>query len=127
MFCGNAAGEFIPPMVVYKSKHCYENWTTGGYNNTVYDCTVNGWFDSHTFETWFSKQFIPSIRKHQGKQVVLIGDNLGPHFSQKVIDACVQNDFIFIRLPSNTTHLCQPLDVAVFRSAKIEQEDILDT
>ena len=112
MFCGNATGEFIPPMVVYKSEYCYENWTTGDYNNR--------WFDSRMFETWFFKQFIPSIRKHQRKQVVLIGDNLGSHFSPKVIDACVQNDIIFICLPPNTTHLCQPLNVAVFRSAKIE-------
>ena len=127
MFCGSAAGEFIPPMVVYKSEHCYENWTIGGCNNTVYDCTTNGWFDSRTFQTWFFKQFIPSIRKHQGKQVVLIGDNLGSHFSPKVINACVENNIIFICLPPNTTHLCQPLDVAVFRSAKIEWKDILDT
>ena len=84
MLCGTAAGEFIPPMVVYKSEHCYENWTIGGYNNMVYDCTTNRWFDSRTFQTWFFKQFIPSIRKHQGKQVVLIGDNLGSHFSPKL-------------------------------------------
>ena len=59
--------------------------------------------------------------------MVLIGDNLGFHFSPKVIDACVQNDIIFICLPPNTTHLCQPLDVAGFRCAKIEWKDILDT
>ena len=52
----------------------------------------------------FSK-FIPSIRKHQGKQVVMIGDNLGSHFSPKVIGTCVENNIIFICLPPNTTHL----------------------
>ena len=30
-------------------------------------------------------------------------------------------------LPPNATHLCQPLDVAVFRTAKSEWRDILDT
>ena len=92
----------------------------------VYDCMANGWFDWRMFETWFFKQFILSIRKHQGKQVVLIGDNLGSHFSPKVIDA-LQNDIIFICLPPNTTHSCQPLNVTVFCSAKIEWKDILDT
>ena len=33
----------------------------------------------------------------------------------------------FICLPLNSTHLCQPLDVAVFRPAKTEWKDILDT
>ena len=123
MLCGNTAGEFIPPMVVYKSEHCSENWTTGDYNNTVYDCTTNRWFDFRMFQTWFFKQF----RKHQEKQVVLIGDNLGSHFTSKVINPCVENNIIFICLPPNTTHLCQPLGVAVFHSAKIEWKDILDT
>ena len=66
MFCGNAADEFIPCMVVYKSGNCYENWTTRGFSNTVYYCMAYGWFESHLFETWFFKQFILSIRKHQG-------------------------------------------------------------
>ena len=95
MLCGNTAGEFIPPMVVYKSEHCYENRTTGDYNNTVYDCTTNRWFDFCMFQTWFFKQF----RKHQEKQVVLIGDNLGSHFSSKNINPCVENNIIFICLP----------------------------
>ena len=56
IFCGNAANDFIPPMVVYKAEDCYKNWTTGGFNNYVYDCTLNGGFDSCTFETWFFKQ-----------------------------------------------------------------------
>ena len=30
MFCGDAAGHFLPPMVVYKAKNVYENWTKGG-------------------------------------------------------------------------------------------------
>ena len=105
-----------------KSQHFYENWMAIGNNNMVHDCTANGWFKLHTFETWFFKQFIPNIRKHQGIQVILIGF----HFFRKVINACVQNDTIFICFSPNTTHLCQPLNVVVFPSAKIEWKDILD-
>ena len=46
MFCGNAAGELIPPMVVYKAENCYLGWTEGGPNNTIYANTKSGWFDS---------------------------------------------------------------------------------
>ena len=127
MFCGNAAGDFIPPVVVYKAKNCYENSTAGDFNNCVYDCTLNGWFVSRIFETWFFEQFLRSIRHHNGKDVILIGDNLGSHFSAKVINACLEHGVIFICLPANATHLRQPLDVAIFRSAKIEWKDILDT
>ena len=111
-------------MVIYKAKNCYENWATGGFNNCVYDCTLNAWFDSRIFETWFFKKFLPSIRHHNRKDIVLIGDNLGLHFSTKV---CLEHGVIFICFPRNVTHLCQPLDVAVFRLSKIEWRDILDT
>ena len=67
MFCGNAAGEFIPPMAVYRSEHCYENWTIGGYNNKVYDCTANGWFDSHSFEMMVFLTVYSEHKKTSGK------------------------------------------------------------
>lgn len=54
MFCKNAAGDLIPPMVVNKLQS-HETWKTGGYDNMVYDCTATGWFGSHMFETWFFK------------------------------------------------------------------------
>ena len=69
---------------------------------------------------------MPSIENRNGR-VVLIGDNLGSHFSPSVIQECVNRDIYFICLPPNVTHLCQPLDVAVFRPTKIELKDILDT
>ena len=112
MFCGNAVGEFSPPMVVYKSENLYKNWIKGGPKNAVYDVTPSGWFDNRTFEIWFFKFFVPAVTG-KGK-VALIRDNLGSHFSKAVIDKCLEENIYFICLPPNATHLCQPLDVAVF-------------
>ena len=55
MFSGNAAGEYLPPMVVYKNASCitYTGWTLGGPNGAIYDATESGWFDSRTFCKWF--------------------------------------------------------------------------
>ena len=30
MFCGDAIGNFLPPMVVYKAKNVYDNWKKNG-------------------------------------------------------------------------------------------------
>ena len=38
----------------------------------------------------------------------------------------MEDNIFFICLPPNATHLCQPLDVAVFRPAKSEWRNILD-
>ena len=44
-----------------------------------------------------------------------------------VIQKCMVHDIFFICLPPNATHLCQPLDAAVFRPAKVYWKDILET
>ena len=126
MFAGNTAGQYLRPMVVYTSENIYREWVRGGPANTVYECTKNDWFDLRIFEVWFFMQFLPFIENRSGR-VVLIGDNPGSHFSPSVIQECVNHDIYFICLPPNATHLCQPPDAAVFRPAKIEWKDILDT
>ena len=81
--------------------------------------------DPRPFEVWFFKQFLHLIEEHLKGPTVLIGDNLGSHFSTSVIQECMARDIFFIYLSPNTTHLCQLLDVAVFRNAKVSWKDIL--
>ena len=49
MFAGNAAGMYLPPMIVYKAQNVYAGWANGGPAGTVY-VSNNGWFDGRTFE-----------------------------------------------------------------------------
>ena len=125
MFCGSADGTYLPPMVVYQSENVYEGWIAAGPVGAVYDCTKSGWFDSRTFNIWFFKVFLPFISNLNGP-VALIGDNHGSHFTSEVIAATVIHNVKFITLLPNSTHLCQPLDVAVFRSLKVNWRSILD-
>lgn len=83
MCCGSAAGEFLPPMVVYKSRNVYEAWTKGGPDGSVYDCSDSGWFDGRTFAIWYFSVFVPFAANIAGKKV-LVGDNLASHFSPEV-------------------------------------------
>ena len=126
MFAGNATGTFLSPMVVYKvtSGNMYDGWMEGGPPNSVYRSTKSGWFDTTTFETWFFQVFLPFADTLQGPKV-LFGDNLGSHFSVDVIQSCQQHDIRFTTLPPNTTHILQPLDVAVFRPLKVAWRQVL--
>ena len=36
MFFGNAIGDFLPPMVVYKAKNLYEEWQLDDPEGTLY-------------------------------------------------------------------------------------------
>ena len=118
MFCGSASGEYLPPMVVYKAKHMYEGWASDGIDGAVYGATKSGWFDMRTFEQWFNQIFLPHVKDVEGPKV-LIGDNLSSHFSPAVVASCKKHNIRFVTLLPNSTHLCQPLDVAVFRPMKI--------
>lgn len=124
MFCGSATGDFLPPMIVYKAQNMYEGWACDGLKGASYDATPSGWFDMRTFERWFFEIFLPHV-KDVGGPKVLIGDNLGSHFSPLVVAACLKHDIRYVTLVPYSTHLCQPLDVAVFRVMKVLWRAIL--
>ena len=117
MFCGSAAGQILPPYVVYRGANVYEEWCTGGPKGTVNTATQSGWFDSFSFLDWLKKSFLPSIRRLQGKKI-LIGDNLSTHISVDVINLCRENDIEFVCFPPNATDKMQPLDVGFFGPMK---------
>ncbi|KAJ8942263.1 hypothetical protein NQ318_008007 [Aromia moschata] len=105
MVCGNANGDLLPPMVVYKALNIYENWTQSGPVGTKYASSASVWFDMNIFEMWFFSILLPHVEatREAGDTVVLLGDNLA----------------------TNATHLIQPLDVAVFAPMK-KWREILD-
>lgn len=76
---------------------------------------MDGWMQSH-FAIGLSC-FLPHARRLDGRKA-LIGDNLSSHLDTDVLQMCVDNDIDFICLVPNSTHLCQPLDVAFFRPMK---------
>lgn len=126
MFCGNAAGEYLPPMVVYKAQNLYTEWTKHGAAGVIYSVSPSGWFDSLLFQQWFFNLFLPHVRGKPGKKV-LIGDNLASHFSLPVLKACEEENISFTSLIPHSTHLLQPLDVCVFGPAKRVWRKVMDT
>ena len=114
MFCGSASGKMLPLMVVYKSKFLYDAWINGGPVNSVYDSTKSGWFDGRTFKKWFFDIFVKNL---EGEGPFAL-NNLGSHFSEEVIKVCVEMNIRFITLVPNSTHLCQPLELAVIGPLK---------
>ena len=113
-------------MVVYKAKNLYEGWTRDGIKDAKYSATDSGWFNMATFEQWYFEIFLNHVKDIDGPKV-LIGDNHGSHFSQRVVASCLENSIRFVTILPNSTHLCQPLDVAVFKPLKILWRAVLDS
>lgn len=56
---------------------------------------------------------------------MIIGDNLSSHLTISVALMCEEHDIQFCFLPSNSSHMTQPLDVAFFRPMKIAWRKII--
>ena len=111
-------------MVVYKAKFVYDGWVNGGPKGSVFDCIDSGWFDGCKFKKWFKEVLVPNL-KGDGL-FAIIGDNLGSHFSEEVINICLKRNICFIMLVPNSMHLCQPLDLAVFGPMKRSWRSLLN-
>ena len=104
MLCGTAGGKCLPSMVVYKAKNLYQGWVQSGLQDTIYDCTKSGWFDSGTLEICFFFSF--SWKKwNKTQENLLSGDNLASHFNVNIVKAAEQNNVHFVMLPLNATHI----------------------
>lgn len=125
MFAATGEGKILPPYVVYKAQHLYDSWREGGPKHSRYNRTKSGWFDNFCFQDWVETIAIPHFRNVDGPKI-MIGDNLSSHLSLDVIRVCKENNIKFVFLPSNSTHLTQPLDVAFFRPMKIAWRQILE-
>jgi hypothetical protein len=57
MFCCSAAGQMLPPMVVYQSGtgSVYTSWTLDGPEGATYAASKSGWFDMSKFNQWFTQ------------------------------------------------------------------------
>lgn len=126
MFAITASGHNLSPCVVYKGERLQTAWIENGPIDVVYNVTKSGWFDSLTFIDWFQKIILPYMKILPVEEPkVLIGDNLASHINHTVVQLCERHNIRMVFLPPNSTHLLQPLDVAVFSSLKNEWRKII--
>lgn len=119
MFACSASGDFLPPYTVYKAERLMDTWVMGGPINARYNRSKSGWFDGQCFKDWLAKVAVPYFRHLQNNETrFLIGDNLACHLSADVIELTETNNIKMVFLPANSTHLLQPLDVAVYGPMK---------
>lgn len=121
MFAGTPSGFLLPPYVVYKADNLNNDWTEGEPKGTMYNYSKSGWFDNVLFEDWFNELILPYFRKFPvDMPKAMIGDNFASHITIGVIEECKKYNIRFILLPSNSTRLCQPLHVAIFKPLKMQ-------
>ena len=118
--CVNAAGNAIPLMIIFKASMPGGKYSDQGPEQALYGKSKSGFMDGELFVKWFELLFVPKARPSPQNPVLLLLDGHASHCTVELIDCAKRNNVILFALPPHTTHLCQPLDVAVFKSLKNE-------
>lgn len=120
VYCMNTAGEFIPPMLIFKRVRMNDCLKKGAPLGTVFGCSKNGWITSELFVQWL-EQFIKytKLEKSNSKQVLLLLDGHTTHTKNiEAINLACEYGIITLSFPAHTTHRLQPLDKSFFKSLK---------
>lgn len=123
----NAVGDKAPPLIVFKGKNVWDQWMADpdGGTDLAYAASSNGWMETDIFVNFIRKTLIPAVGGL--RPVLLIYDGHSTHVDNRVVTLAQENGITILKLPPHTSHLLQPLDLAVFRSFKTSWDEELVT
>ena len=113
--CNNAAGQYVPPLVIFKRKRMPAELSNGAPIGSVVTCNDSGWMDADTFTKWLH-HFVDFVKPTADKKVLLVLDGHSTHVKNlKSIELARKEIVIKLCLPPHTTHKIQPLDRTLFK------------
>lgn len=113
----NAAGTYIPPMMIFKRRRMTPLLLKGSPPGTIGSVSDNGWVTSDLFLKWL-EHFITVTRPSKEQKVILLVDGHASHKSLAVIEKARESGVVIICFPPHTTHRIQPLDRCFFGPLK---------
>ncbi|GAB0091363.1 hypothetical protein DMENIID0001_061980 [Sergentomyia squamirostris] len=119
LFTVNAVGKFAPPLTIYK----YDRLPSAAYecapSNWGIGKSESGWMTSAIFYEYIGNVFLKFLDDENiQRPVILFLDGHTSHLTLHLSKLCRDNGIVLVALYPNSTHILQPLDVAVFKSLK---------
>jgi hypothetical protein len=116
--CGD--GTALPPLGIFKGKNVLQNWIPNEVlDQWFFSANTKGWTSNLHGLEWLKRVFEPATRtKANGQYRLLVCDGHDSHISGSFIAHCLQNRILLMILPPHTSHLLQPLDIAIFGPLK---------
>ena len=119
--CANAAGNSLPPFFIFKGKRYMPELLTGATIGVKATMSDSGWINGAIFKEYLTDHFLPFVRPgnaSSSQHILLMYDGHKSHISPDVIQWAKSNKIILFVLPPHTSHLLQPLDVAIYAPFK---------
>ena len=113
----NAAGTFIPPMIIFPRVNMSDRLLVGAPPCTVGVALKSGWVDQDLFIKWFA-HFVRYAKPSVEQPHLLLLDGHISHKSLALIDMAREHGVVIITFPPHTTHKLQPLDRVMYGPLK---------
>jgi len=122
-------GQKAHPLIIFKGKNIWDKWVPdqSDFPGTTYAATTNGWMERDVFLNYFEKSFLITAQPTLYNPVLLIYDGHSSHVDLKLIEIAINNNVTILLLPPHSSHLLQPMDLAVFKSVKTTWDQRLCT
>ncbi|KAG6990454.1 hypothetical protein FocnCong_v013793 [Fusarium oxysporum f. sp. conglutinans] len=120
--CISATGKVLRPTVIFKGKTVQQQHFPEDLDfldDWEFSCSEKGWTSNKLALIWLRKVFIPSTQPEKKNEPrLLILDGHGSHMTEKFLWECYDNNIYLLFLPPHSSHVLQPLDVAIFGPLK---------
>jgi len=113
----NAAGTYVPPMLIFKRKQQSLLLMAETPSGSVGYPSASAWVTSELFVKWL-EHFIGFAKPTVDKKVILLLDGHASHKTLEAVELCRDNGVVFICLPPHTIHQMQPLDKTIYGPLK---------
>ena len=122
----NAAGNAIPPMLIFPRVRYQEHFVRDGPVGCVGAGNHSGWMSETEF-LMFMKHFVNCVRPSKDNPILLLLDNHQSHLSPSVLDFAKSNGVVMLSFPPHCTHRLQPLDRSVYGPLKKHVNTAMDS
>ncbi|PTD03487.1 hypothetical protein FCULG_00012822 [Fusarium culmorum] len=117
--CISADGRRLTPCVIFTGKNLQGQWFPNVFPNWKYEASLSGWSNTDIFNRWFMDIFIRETTPSDPSQWrLLVLDQHKSHITPELMKKAWMHRIWLSWLPSHSSHITQPLDVAVFGPLK---------
>ena len=118
--CISATGNALTPAIIFKGTYVQKQWFAKDFEHPWhFACSENGWTSNAIALEWLEKVFLPQTQPEDPSDMrLLIVNGHGSHTTDEFMWECYRNNVYLLFLPAHTSHVLQPLDLAIFSVLK---------
>lgn len=125
--CVSEAGQYVPPLLIFKRKRMVDNLKDGAPPGAMFACQESGWMNSEIFCKWL-QHFIDTVHPSVDNKVLLLLDGHASHTKNlEAINMARASGVIMLSIPPHCSHRLQPLDVSFYGPLSTAYNQVMDS